>query len=217
MKYAPQRQHVVELCLELSRRGYFAGTGGNLMLRLDLEYVAVTPSAMDYHSLSAADVCVLRLSDLHHVDGDRAPSVESNLHSGVLRARADIGCSIHTHQPVASALALLGDEIAVPQRWHATLGPSIPVVGYAPSGSGWLSSKFGRTVRPDVNAYLMYNHGILCCGRDSATAMQALDDLEALARSLLDERIEEQAATASLARGQALQRTRDALNDRSSS
>lgn len=217
MKYASQREHVVELCLALSRRGYFAATGGNLMLRLDHEYVAVTPSATDYHSMSAADVSVLRLSDLHQVDGDRAPSVESGLHSGVLRARPEVGCSIHTHQPVASALALLGDEIAVPQRWQATLGPRIPVVGYAPSGSGWLSSKFGRTVRPDVNAYLMYNHGILCCGRDSAAAMQALDDLEALARSLFDERIAQHAAKSPPARELALKRTRDALGDRSDS
>lgn len=217
MKYAHQRHHVVALCLALSRRGYFAGTGGNIMLRLDPEHVAVTPSATDYHSMSALDVCVLRLSDLHKLDGDRAPSVESSLHASVLRARPEIGCSIHTHQPVASALALLGDEISVPPRWRTTLGPRIPVVGYAPSGSGWLSSKFGRTVHPDVNAYLMFNHGILCCGRDSAAAMRALDDLEALAYSLLDQRITQRAATATPALGRALHRTRDALNDRSTS
>ncbi|WP_028225000.1 class II aldolase/adducin family protein [Paraburkholderia ferrariae] len=217
MKYVNQREHVVTLCLELSRRGYFAGTGGNIMLRLDSEHVAVTPSATDYHTMSAATVCVLRLGDLHQLDGEAAPSVESGLHASVLRARPEIGCSIHTHQPVASALALLGDEISVPSRWRPTLGPRIPVVGYAPSGSSWLSSKFGHTVHPDINAYLMYNHGILCCGRDSAAAMKALDDLEALARSLLDQRISQHAATATPAQGQALLRARSALNDRSTS
>lgn len=217
MKYEPQRRHVVELCLELSRRGYFAGTGGNIMLRIDAEYVAVTPSATDYHVMTAADVCVLRLTDLQQIEGDCAPSVESSLHAGVLRARPEMGCSIHTHQPVASALALLGEEIVVPKQWQATLGPRLPVVGYAPSGSGWLALKFSRTVRRDVNAYLMHNHGILCCGRDSATAMQAVDDLEALARTLLSQRIGQRATSSPVALGKALRRTHDALNDRSAS
>jgi len=217
MKHEPQRQHVVDLCLELSRRGYFAGTGGNIMLRIDAEHVAVTPSAIDYHAMTAADVCVLRLSDLQQVEGDGTPSVESSLHAGVLRGRPEMDCSIHTHQPVASALALLGEEIAVPEQWQATLGPRLPVVGYAPSGSSWLALKFRRTVRRDVNAYLMHNHGILCCGRDSAAAMQAVDDLEALARMLLSQRIAQRAASASPALGKALQRTHDALNGRSAS
>jgi len=217
MKHESERRHVVDLCLELSRLGYFAGTGGNIMLRIDAGHVAVTPSATDYHAMTAGDVCVLRLADLQQVEGDCAPSVESSLHAGVLRARPEMGCSIHTHQPVASALALLGEEIAVPQQWQATLGPRLPVVGYAPSGSSWLALKFSRTVRRGVNAYLMHNHGILCCGRDSAAAMQAVDDLEALARTLLGQRIGRRAASSHSALGQALRRTHDALNDRSAS
>ncbi|MDP9900853.1 class II aldolase/adducin family protein [Variovorax ginsengisoli] len=214
MKHESQRQHVVDLCLELSRRGYFAGTGGNIMLRIDAHLVAVTPSAIDYQVMKPEDVSVLHLSDLRQVDGACAPSVEASLHAGVLRERPEMGCSIHTHQPVASALALLGEEIVVPPRWQATLGPCLPVVGYAPSGSGWLARKFSRKVRGDVNAYLMHNHGILCCGRDSAAAMQAVDDLEALARALLNQRIDQRVTGAPADLEHALQRTRDALNDR---
>ena len=193
MQFKPQREHVVELCLELSRRGYFAGTGGNLMLRIDAERVAVTPSATDYLEMIAADVTVLRLQDLARLDGDKAPSVESSLHARVLKARPDVGCSIHTHQPVASACALLGRALTVPARWQATLGARVPVVGYAPSGSAWLASRLAGALRSDINAYLMRNHGILCCGADSAAALQAVDDLEALARHHLTEHIANQA------------------------
>jgi L-fuculose-phosphate aldolase len=193
MQFKQERQHVVELCLELSRRGYFAGTGGNLMLRIDAERVAVTPSATDYLEMTPADVTVLRLQDLARLDGDKAPSVETSLHARVLRARPEVGCSIHTHQPVASACALLGRALTVPPRWQATLGARVPVVGYAPSGSSWLASRLAGALRPDINAYLMRNHGILCCGGDSAAALQAVDDLEALARQHLTERIANQA------------------------
>ena len=91
------RQSVVELCLELSRRGHFSGTGGNIALRIDAEHIAVTPSATDYLTMVADDICVLRLSDLQQVAGARAPSVESGLHAKVLRARPDANASIHTH------------------------------------------------------------------------------------------------------------------------
>ena len=108
-----EREIVVALCRDLVARGFLAATGGNVALRIDAERFAVTPSAMDYAVMTAADVCVLALADLARVDGDRAPSVESGLHAGVLKKRADCGCSIHTHQPAASAWALIGEPLPI--------------------------------------------------------------------------------------------------------
>src|ERR1017187_1027330 len=113
MKTQSIRQTVVDLCVQLSGLGYFAGTGGNIAVRIDAEHFAVTPSATDYLTMSAEDVCVMRLSDLVCVKGARAPSVETGLHARVLRQRPDVACSIHTHQPGASACALLGMALAV--------------------------------------------------------------------------------------------------------
>jgi L-fuculose-phosphate aldolase len=189
MEHLQARELVVELCLELSRRGYFAGTGGNLMLRIAGDLAAVTPSATDYLTMRPQDVVIVRLRDLQVVDGDLAPSVETSLHARVMAARPDVGCSIHTHQPVASACALLGRALEVPERWRALLGPRVPLVGYAPSGSGWLARRLGAAVRPNLHAYLMRNHGIVCCGADSTQALQVVDALEALAATHLDARI----------------------------
>ncbi|RZI55912.1 MAG: class II aldolase/adducin family protein [Rubrivivax sp.] len=195
MKHEIARRHVVDLCLRLSERGYFAGTGGNLMLRMDDGLVAVTPSATDYLVMRPEDVCVLRLVDLSVVDdasgGERQPSVETGLHARVLRARPDVGCSVHTHQPLASACALIGEALTVPEAHRRWLGAEVPVVGYAPSGTAWLAGKLGKAVRPDRQAYLLRNHGILCCAADSATALDAVEHLEILARDLLAARIDE--------------------------
>ncbi|WP_426400833.1 class II aldolase/adducin family protein (plasmid) [Ralstonia sp. R-29] len=206
------RQTVVDLCIELSHRGYLAGTGGNIAVRVDSGLFAVTPSATDYFLMTAADVCVLRLADLTQVEGNRAPSVESGLHARVLRARPDIHCSIHTHQPVASACALLGKDLEVPSGpFQRSLGRSVPVVGYAPSGTGWLSSKLGRVLRPDIQAYLMFNHGVLCCGKTTAAAVQAVENLETLARNHLRQLIEARAAREP-EQQKTLQRVADALS-----
>jgi len=204
-------QGIVELCVELSHRGHLAGTGGNIALRIDEHRFAVTPSATDYLTMTAADVCVLRLSDLTQLEGNGVPSVESGLHARVLRARPDVQASIHTHQPVASACALLGQALEVPPgALQSSLGRSVPVVGYAPSGSNWLSSKLARKLRNDTNAYLMFNHGVLCCGASTTAAVQAVEDLETLARAHLMRRITARAER-DLSMLPALRRVTDAL------
>ena len=192
-----ERETVVELCRDLAAQGFFAATGGNLALRVDEAHFAVTPSALDYLLMTAADVCVLRLADLKPVAGNRAPSVESGLHARVLRRRRDCGCSIHTHQPAASACAVIGEPLDVtdPKR-RAVLGPRVPVVGYAPSGTGWLARKLERALRPDADAYLMRNHGVLCCGATPEDAALRVRALEALSLAHLRARIEARPAGA---------------------
>lgn len=198
------REQVVELCLHLVRRGFFAATGGNLALRVDAQRIAVTPSALDYYQMRPTDVCILRLADLTQLEGDRPPSVETGLHARVLRQRPDVGCSLHTHQPLASACTLLGEapRLDDPTRWPA-LGRRVPLVGYAPSGTRWLASLLGRALRPDCHAYLLRNHGVLCCGPDVPRTLAVLDQLEDFCRHYLAQRIgahAEHSATTFLAR-----------------
>jgi len=205
------RQIVVDLCVELSQRGHFSGTGGNIALRIDASHIAVTPSATDYLTMTPADVCVLRLADLVQTEGEGVPSVESGLHARVLRARPDVQASIHTHQPVASACALLGRALEVsPGALRRSLGARVPMVGYAPSGSSWLSSKLARQLRSDTNAYLMRNHGALCCGASTSAALQAVEDLETLSRTHLLRLIEARAEREPSMQA-ALRRVTDAL------
>jgi L-fuculose-phosphate aldolase len=189
------RQSIVDLCIELSRRGYLAGTGGNIAIRINAEHFAVTPSATDYLTMSAADVCVVRLSDLQCIEGERAPSVETSLHARVLRHRTDVNCSIHTHQPVASACALLGVALDVDEpQARAVLGHRVPMIGYMPSGSSFLAGMVERAIKQDVNAYLMRNHGVLCCGASVEEAVQAVEELEHLVYRHLSARISTRAA-----------------------
>jgi L-fuculose-phosphate aldolase len=185
------RQSIVDLCQDLSVRGFLAATGGNVALRIDSDHMAVTPSAIDYFALKAENICVLRMADLHQIDGSHAPSVESDLHRRVFRKRPDCHCSLHTHQPAASACALLGNAMPVaPGPRRELLGEMAVLVGYAPSGTRWLASKISSSIRPNVQAYLMRNHGALCCGPDIPTTAATLAALEEEAESYLRKLIE---------------------------
>jgi L-fuculose-phosphate aldolase len=179
MNFDQARREVIATCLELAEKKYLAGTGGNVAYRIDDEHFAVTPTATDYYAMRPEDICVLRLHDLVQVAGDRRPSVEHRLHAHVLRVRRDCRASIHTHQPIASAYTLLGRalEIHLPQH-QIILGQKAAFVGYAPSGTKWLASKLRKALRPEINAYLMRNHGVLCCGpalNETVARVEALE------------------------------------------
>src|SRR3974390_2250502 len=179
MNFDRVRREVVATCLELADKGYLAGTGGNVACRIDDEHYAITPSASDYYSMTPDDICVLSLSDHHQIAGSRRPSVEHKLHAHVLRARRDCQACIHTHQPIASAYTLLGQDLDIDQSTHQSmLGRRAICVGYAPSGTGWLASKLRKSLRPDCNAYLLRNHGVVCCGptlRETVARVEALE------------------------------------------
>jgi L-fuculose-phosphate aldolase len=173
------RRKVIATCLELADKGYLAGTGGNVACRIDDEYFAITPSASDYYSMTPEDICVLRLDNLVQTAGDRRPSVEHKLHANVLRARRDCHASIHTHQPIASAYTLLGQDLEVHgSTLQAMLGRKAVCLSYAPSGTGWLAAKLRKSLRPEVNAYLLRNHGVVCCGPTLGETVARVEALE---------------------------------------
>ncbi len=209
-----ERQCIVDLCKQLSQRGYLAGTGGNVALRLNPGHFAVTPSATDYLTMTADDVCVIRLSDLACISGEHTPSMEMGLHARVFRHRPDVSCSIHTHQPVASACALLGETLYIDEiHIRHSIGERVPTIGYMPSGTSLLAGMVGRALRPDTNAYLMRNHGVLCCGESMEAALQTVEYLEQLAYHWLCTRISDQ-IIATPQRAVALHRVLSLLEDK---
>jgi L-fuculose-phosphate aldolase len=180
MTFEQARHEVISTCLLLADKGYLAGTGGNVACRIDDEHFAITPSATDYYAMLPEDICVLRLDNLRQVAGDRRPSVELRLHANILRARRECDASIHTHQPIASAYTLLGRDLKVEDPRHrAVLGSKAVLVGYAPSGTSWLASKLGKTIRSEIHAYLMHNHGVVCCGPTLDETVARVEALEA--------------------------------------
>ena len=180
MTFDQARLKVVSICLLLADKGYLAGTGGNVACRIDDEHFAITPSATDYYAMGPEDICVLRLDNLTVIAGNRRPSVEHRLHAHVLRARRDCDASIHTHQPIASAYTLLGRDLEILDPCHrAILGPKVARVSYAPSGTNWLASRLGKALLPDINAYLMRNHGVVCCGPTLDETVTRVEVLEA--------------------------------------
>lgn len=191
-RFAAGKQQVLDACLTLADRGYLAGIGGNLALRLDQDHFAVTPSAADYYAMKAEDICVLRLADLEKIEGELKPSVESGLHAAMLRFHAGIGASVHTHQPLASAIALIRRDIPLPPG--DPLGAKVALIPYAPSGTGLLVRALSKRLKQGLFAYLLRNHGVICGAVSLDEAIAAVSRIEAASARLLDQLIDRQPA-----------------------
>lgn len=180
MNFEQARCDVLAACLELAKRGYLPGTGGNVALRCDADHFAVTPSGRDYSRMQAEEICVLRLSDLQQVEGELRPSIEHRFHAYVLRERWECNASVHTHQPIASAYSLLGRALEITEpALRQILGSTAAPVAYAPSGTNWLAANVRKALRPNVHAYLLRNHGALCCAATLDEAVTRTAALEA--------------------------------------
>jgi len=194
------RQEVADRCRYFAASGYFAGTGGNIGLRLDADHFAVTPTATDYETMGAEDVVVLRLDTLEQVAGDRKPSVEKGLHQRMLQAWPERRASVHTHQPIASAVALLHETPEWPAGSPAAFGRGIGLIPYRPSGTGMLVKALGKALKLDVFAYLLASHGVICTAANLDDAARMVRQIEAAAALHLRIRIERNGTTDSTVR-----------------
>ena len=185
-KYDEYKRLVLEYSQALARKGYLVGTGGNLSVRIEGEAaLAITPSNYDYLKMTLDDVCILDFA-LNAIEGERKPSVESALHAGVYRVRADVNAVVHTHQVYASALALINAPIpALFDEQVRFLGRSVEIIPYAPSGTGFLKNTIVKHIKNYHNAYILQNHGVLCFGHDAERAALNVEILEKCALAYL--------------------------------
>jgi L-ribulose-5-phosphate 4-epimerase len=182
-EYQIYKQEVVNTCHTLLERGYLKATEGNISSRVKgKNEFAITPSNYDYAKMQENDICVLNYETVL-LEGKMKPSIESSMHSAVYQNRADVHCIIHTHQPYASALALI--KMPIPALFDEQvrfLGRSVDIISYAPSGTGFLKNAVKAKVKNNNNAYILQNHGVLVFG---GTMEQAIHNMALLEKCAL--------------------------------
>lgn len=168
------REQVAEAANALAARGLVQATNGNISARAG-DRVAVTPTGGELATLRAEDVTVVDLAG-EILDGRLAPTSELDMHLGVY-ARYDAGAVVHTHAPVATALACVIDELPCVHYEMLLLGGPVRVAPYATFGTpelaaGAVDALEGRT------AALLANHGTLAYADDVAGAVRLTELLE---------------------------------------
>lgn len=185
------RKDMLAACIKLADLGFLAGVGGNLAVRIDSKLMAVTPSATDYYTMKPEDLCILEIKGLKMVEGTKQPTTESGIHASFFTLRPEIEVSLHTHQPLASAVTLLGLDMEITSaEGKKNIGPYLRSVSYAPSGTSFLVRAFRKRINSETNGYLLRNHGIVCGAFTLDQAIANVKLVEKEAARFLRNRIE---------------------------
>ncbi len=198
----PNLRHNQEMSLSQLKREVFAyakqmaadqlahGSQGNISaIDRSTGLIAITPSAADYASMSPADIVVVDLQG-NVVEGRWKPTIETPLHTSILRARPDVGAVVHCHAPNVSGFAAALQPIPIVlAEAAACVGRAVPCAPMLPSGTQAFADLM-LSVLGQGSAAVMGQHGLVTCGptlkRAYATAIAVEDSARAcvLARAL---------------------------------
>lgn len=103
------RRLVAQEGKKLQQAGLVARTWGNISCRIDENHFVITPSGLDYETMTARD---LVLMDIRNgvCCGAHKPSSEKGVHLAAYQTFPEVGYVIHTHQTYATAIGLCGFE-----------------------------------------------------------------------------------------------------------
>lgn len=172
-----ERELICEYSRRMLSRGLTRGTGGNISILNRAEgLIAISPSGVEYDTMTAEDVPVIDLcGDL--VEGHLKPSSEIAMHLSCYRARADVSAVVHTHSTFACTLACLGWELPPVHYLIGFAGDKVEVAPYHRFGTLELGEEAVK-VMGERNAVLLQNHGLLAVGEDIARAFGTAEETE---------------------------------------
>ena len=172
------RIKVLEKGKEILATNLTVGTWGNISCRVPGEdYIAITPSGMNYNLLEPEDIVILDFNGII-MTGTRKPSIEVPLHLAIYKARVDVQAIIHTHSPYATTMATARKAIpGAVEDLVQIVGGNVRVNEYALPGTEQLGISTVKALE-GRNAVLLANHGMLGVGRDLEEALKVCQVVE---------------------------------------
>jgi L-ribulose-5-phosphate 4-epimerase len=180
------RQEVAQLHGALVRYGLVVWTGGNISARVPgTDHFVIKPSGVAYDDLAAENMVVCDL-DGNVVEGDLAPSSDTDSHAYVYRHRPDVGGVVHTHSTYAVAWAARGEAVpCVLTAMADEFGGEIPIAPFALIGDDAVGRAVVETLQTSGSpAVLVQNHGPFAIGRTARDAVKAAVMCEDVCRTV---------------------------------
>ena len=180
------RREVAALHAELPKYGLVVWTAGNVSARVPgQELLVIKPSGVSYDDLTPENMVVCDL-DGKVVEGEHAPSSDTEAQAYVYRHLPHVGGVVHTHSPYAVAWAARGEAIpCVTTMCADVFGGVIPVGPFAIIGDDSIGRGIVETLRESRSpAVLMQNHGVFTVGPNARSAVKAAVMCEDVARSV---------------------------------
>lgn len=191
---AKVQERVAALHQELPRNDLVVWTAGNVSERVPPmagvpELFVIKPSGVSYDELKAQNMVVCTLDGKKTEDGtsaDLQPSSDTAAHAYVYRHMPEVGGTVHTHSPYATAWAARGEPIPCVLTMIADeFGGDIPVGPFALIGDDSIGRGLVQTLQGTRSkAVLMDRHGPFTVGKDARAAVKAAVLCEEAARTV---------------------------------
>ena len=182
--FETQKKEIIKAGLKLDRYDLIALSGGNLSWRMESGEILLTPSGMIYEEMEIDDVLVADIVG-NILEGKRRPSVDTGALLYIFQQRPDINAVIHTHQPYATAVSLVADEL--PCNLTTLANAAHGAVKVAPFSSAASIDMGVKAVEylDDKMAVILKHHGVIAVGKDLKEALYAAVYLEEAAKTYI--------------------------------
>src|SRR5699024_7622680 len=180
------RVELTDLHAEILRWGLVVWTGGNVSTRVPgVDLMIIKPSGLSYDDLTPESMVVCDLYG-NVVQGEHAPSSDTDSHAYVYRHMPEVGGVVHTHSTYACAWAARGEAVpCVLTAMGDEFGAEIPIGPFALIGSEDIGKGIVETLRDHRSrAVIMQNHGPFTIGKNAKDAVQAAVMCEDAARTV---------------------------------
>lgn len=180
--FEKEKKDVIRAGMKLDRYGLIALSGGNVSVRMPGGEILMTPSGMIYEDMVPEDVLVMDL-DGNILEGDRKPSVDGKALLYIFRKMPHVNAVIHTHQPYATAVGLVADELPcnLTTLANAARG-SVKVCPYSSAASLQMGIEVVENIE-DKLAVILKHHGVISIGDSLKQALYACVYLEEAAKT----------------------------------
>jgi L-fuculose-phosphate aldolase len=181
MKNKIPNLRIIEVCRNLRRQGFFAGTSGNVSVRLGENEFLITPSGVGKDELLPDQLIRMNLEG-QKLEGELAASSEYRMHRLIYRRRPEICAVVHAHPPFCTGFAAAAIPLnsAVLPEAVLILG-RVPLVEYGTPSTEEVPEKLECCLGKN-QAFLLANHGALTLGKTVEEAAHRMETLEFLAR-----------------------------------
>lgn len=175
------RQQIIAAGLKMIEQKMIAGSWGNLSIKINSSYCAITPSGRSYDSLNTEDIVIVDMQG-NKIKGSLLPSSETPLHLAIYNALPAAQAIVHTHSIYASACAAMHKAIpALIEDLVQIIGGSVDVAEYALPGTKLLAENTVKALR-NKKAALLANHGVVCWGNSLTSALMTAEIVEKAAQ-----------------------------------
>lgn len=171
------RSLVVKMGKKLLEEKLVARTWGNASCRIDDHTYVITPSGLDYVTMTEEDIVSLDYRS-GQCEGKHKPSSEKGVHTAAMEVYPEVNYVIHTHQLYATAIGIAGfDTLDITAKERQQLG-GIALAKYGLPGTEVLTAAVRRALESGAQTVLMAHHGVLICGVDGEECLKRVRLLE---------------------------------------